>query len=105
MSTSAPCPYCGAVESAPSEHPSDPMRAVDALYREVALIRRLAETSADQSEEIRMLRETVARLRGSSVAAVHAPRPASRASQPGTHAPLRPKTTSPATPSRSSSAA
>lgn len=69
MGTSAPCPYCGATPGAPGER-SDPMwRAVDALYQEVARIRRLAETSADQSEEIRMLRETVARLRGSSVAA------------------------------------
>jgi hypothetical protein len=45
-------------------------QAVEALYREVALIRKIAETSTDQSEEIRLLRETVARLRGSSVAAV-----------------------------------
>lgn len=71
MGTSAPCPYCGATPGAPGELSADPMRqAVDALYREVALIRKIAETSTDQSEEIRLLRETVARLRGSSVAAV-----------------------------------
>ena len=70
MGTSAPCPYCGATAGAPGERRSDPMRqAVDALYQEVARIRMLAETSADQSEEIRMLQETVARLRGRSVAA------------------------------------
>lgn len=70
MGTSAPCPYCGATAGAPGERRSDPMRrAVDALYQEVARIRMLAETSTDQSEEIRMLQETVARLRGRSVAA------------------------------------
>lgn len=68
MRTPAPCPYCGATPGTSGEPASDPMRqAVDALYREVALIRKIAETSTDQSEEIRMLRETVARLRGSSV--------------------------------------
>lgn len=70
MGTSAPCPHCGAPPGAPGERPDPMWRAVDALYQEVARIRGLAETSADQSEEIRMLRETVARLRGGSVAAL-----------------------------------
>lgn len=71
MGTSALCPYCGATSKATGEPQVDPMRqAVDALYWEVAHIRRLAETSADQSGEVRMLQETVARLRGRSVAAV-----------------------------------
>jgi hypothetical protein len=100
MGTSAPCPYCGAGEAAPAERHSDPMRrAVDALYREVALIRSLAETSADQSEEIRMLQETVARLRGSSVAAVH------HGPQPGARAPLRTASASLGGQTRGSSAA
>lgn len=70
MGISAPCPYCGATPGEPSERPPDQMQlAVDALYREVARIRMIAETSADHSDEVRLLQETVARLRGSSVAA------------------------------------
>lgn len=70
MGSSAPCPHCGATLGEPSERPPDQMSlAVDALYQEVARIRMIAETSADHTDEIRLLQETVARLRGSSVAA------------------------------------
>lgn len=113
MGISGPCPLCGASPGAPAERPAEPMgQAVDALYQEVALIRKAAEASANQSEEIRMLRETVARLRGSSVAAAqyaglstsqHASAPHGKRGSRAAHHPASASTLSPS--SRSSSAA
>jgi hypothetical protein len=41
-------------------------RALEALYDEVARIREIAERSSDEARELRLLRETLARLRGTS---------------------------------------
>ncbi|MBV9380072.1 MAG: hypothetical protein JOY82_22270 [Streptosporangiaceae bacterium] len=89
MGASARCPYCGAVRG------DDAAAGIDALFREVARIRALAERAQPAREraqapesreaesreaesreaallrEIAMLRETVARLRGSSHATAH----------------------------------
>lgn len=65
----ARCPHCGSISGGTAA-------ALDALYREVARLRRLAEEpalteaaahEADLLREIRLLRETVARLRGGIV--------------------------------------
>lgn len=59
----ARCPHCGAIQGGSAA-------ALDALYREVARIGKLAEQAAREAElrrEIRLLRETVARLRGGIV--------------------------------------
>jgi hypothetical protein len=108
MGASARCPYCGAVRGDDASGPAGETRqAIDALYREVARIRELAEHPRTDSEparaacnghaqpateaaagaaaeaagtaagsreaallrEIALLRETVARLRGTSHAA------------------------------------
>jgi predicted nucleic acid-binding Zn-ribbon protein len=57
----ARCPHCGAIEGGASA-------ALDALYREVARLSQLAQEAAsreaDLRREVRLLRETVARLRG-----------------------------------------
>ena len=69
----ARCPCCGAARGAVDGEPMRARQALEALYRQVALIRQLAEAEASshQSDEIRLLRETIARLRGTS--AVPAP--------------------------------
>ena len=62
------CPHCGSISGGTAA-------ALDALYGEVARLRRLAERplkeaaarEADLLREIRLLRETVARLRGGIV--------------------------------------
>jgi hypothetical protein len=92
MGASARCPYCGAVrgddaavrDDAASGSTGETRQAIDALYREVARIRELAEhprpagTAPPHCDggsreallrEIALLRETVARLRGTSPAA------------------------------------
>lgn len=60
----ARCPHCGAIQGGSAA-------ALDALYREVARIGKLAEQAdareAELRREIRLLRETVARLRGGIV--------------------------------------
>jgi hypothetical protein len=85
------CPYCGAArDGAGDGSPAQRRQALEALSREVARIRELAEGSsaqpavqeyqkviAAQARQIRLLRETVARLRGASQAS------ASQASGPG----------------------
>jgi hypothetical protein len=67
MGATEPCPHCGAAR------PDSERNPLDALYREVARIREIAErqgpeqeTIARLSREVRMLRETVARLRGTT---------------------------------------
>ena len=63
MGSSAPCPFCGA----PREAAADPVAAaLEELNRQVALIRAMAEKSSRQDREIRLLRETIARLRGTA---------------------------------------
>jgi hypothetical protein len=75
MDEVARCPHCGAVKGGTAA-------AIDALYREVSRIKDLAQRQrsapqdatgdaarareAELLHEIRLLRETVARLRGSS---------------------------------------
>jgi predicted nucleic acid-binding Zn-ribbon protein len=75
MDEVARCPHCGAIKGGTAA-------AIDALYREVSRIKDLAERrqaasqdvtdeaakarEAELLREIRLLRETVARLRGSS---------------------------------------
>jgi len=75
MDEVARCPHCGAIKGGTAA-------AIDALYREVSRIKDLAERRQQASQdvtddaaeareaellrEIRLLRETVARLRGSS---------------------------------------
>ena len=62
------CPYCGAVrEDAGDERPLSAGQALEGLYHQVELIRKMAETSSRQSDEIRLLRETIARLRGTTL--------------------------------------
>jgi hypothetical protein len=76
MDEIARCPHCGAIKGGTTA-------AIDALYREVAKLKELAERpgppatdpakslaaprarEAELLREIRLLRETVARLRGS----------------------------------------
>jgi hypothetical protein len=66
MGASESCPHCGAVPQGAAEQP------LAALYQEVARIREIAEQQhgseqeiiASLSREVQMLRETVARLRG-----------------------------------------
>jgi DNA repair exonuclease SbcCD ATPase subunit len=67
MGASEACPYCG------TARPDSERNPLDALYQEVARIREIAErqspeqeTIARLSREVRMLRETVARLRGTT---------------------------------------
>jgi hypothetical protein len=73
MGATEPCPHCGAAR------PDSERNPLDALYQEVARIREIAErqsigerqgpeqeTIASLSREVRMLRETVARLRGTT---------------------------------------
>jgi predicted nucleic acid-binding Zn-ribbon protein len=64
MDEVARCPHCGAINGGTAA-------AVDALYREVSRIKDLAlaldsaqAREAELLREIRLLRETVARLRG-----------------------------------------
>lgn len=75
MDEVARCPHCGAIKGGTAA-------AIDALYREVSRIKDLAQRQrpaprdltddaakareAELIREIRLLRETVARLRGSS---------------------------------------
>jgi hypothetical protein len=74
MDEVARCPHCGAIKGGTAA-------AIDALYHEVSRIKDLAERQrqapqdvtgdakareAELLREIRLLRETVARLRGSS---------------------------------------
>jgi hypothetical protein len=58
----ARCPHCGAIQGGSGA-------ALDALYREVARLSQLAQEAgareADLRREVRLLRETVARLRAS----------------------------------------
>lgn len=55
----ARCPHCGSVQGGTAA-------ALDALYREVQRLTELAGTrEAELLREIRLLQETVARLRGS----------------------------------------
>jgi hypothetical protein len=68
MGAPEPCPRCGAVGI--GERHRQPL---DALYHEVARIRAIAErqetereTIAALTREVQMLRETVARLRGTN---------------------------------------
>jgi hypothetical protein len=66
MGAPEPCPHCGAVPRGAAEQP------LPALYQEVARIREIAEQQhgneqeiiAGLTREVQMLRETVARLRG-----------------------------------------
>lgn len=67
MGEPEPCPRCGAVGVGAPER----IGPLDALYHEVARIREIAERQeteqeiiADLTREVQMLRETVARLRG-----------------------------------------
>lgn len=57
----ARCPHCGAIQGGSSA-------ALDALYQEVARLSHLAQEAvareADLRREVRLLQETVARLRG-----------------------------------------
>lgn len=69
MTTSEPCPRCGARQ-----------HALETLYDEVARLRETVERQGSEqatidalTQEVRVLRETVARLRGTSQAT--APRP------------------------------
>ncbi len=54
------CPHCGAIQGGSSA-------ALDALYQEVSRLGRLAQEAGDREadlrREVRLLRETVARLR------------------------------------------
>jgi hypothetical protein len=71
MDQSARCPYCGAVQGAPGEDESrQTRRALEALHSEIARIREIAERSSSEAKELRLLRETLARLRGTSAPAV-----------------------------------
>ncbi len=81
------CPYCGAVRDATGERPAaatgerPPTSAgevLEGLYEQVELIRKMAEKSSQQASEIRLLRETIARLRGAGAHEVP--------SSPGQHA-------------------
>ncbi len=96
MGTLGTCPYCGAVTSGATtggavtssavtntvddRAPGSARQVIEALYQQVALIRAMAETSSHQSQEIKLLRETVARLRaaGSAPAGSHSVPAASR---------------------------
>jgi hypothetical protein len=69
MGAPEPCPHCGAVGAGVPER----LGPLDALYHEVARIRAIAErqeteqeTIAGLTREVQMLRETVARLRGTT---------------------------------------
>ena len=75
MGAAEPCPHCGAVGRNAVEQP------LAALYQEVARIREIAERQhggeqeiiASLSREVQMLRETVARLRGTTYRGVGRP--------------------------------
>ena len=68
MGTPAQCPYCGSFrEGAGDDRPLSAGQALEGLYHQVELIRKMAETSSRQSDEIRLLRETIARLRGTTL--------------------------------------
>jgi len=78
MGTPSPCPYCSAPRRAGGGGRHDAVAdALQDLNRQVALIRKMAEESSRQEREILLLRETIARLRGSPVA-VARPRAAAR---------------------------
>ena len=69
MGAPEPCPRCGAVGAGGPER----RMPLEALYHEVARIREIAERQAAEREtiagltrEVQMLRETVARLRGTA---------------------------------------
>jgi hypothetical protein len=70
MDQSARCPYCGAVPGTPGDdESSQTRRALEALHAEIARIREIAERSSSEAKELRLLRETLARLRGTSALA------------------------------------
>jgi hypothetical protein len=61
------CPHCGAIRDDSADSGSlSAGQALEGLYHQVELIRKMAERSSRQSDEIRLLRETIARLRGTS---------------------------------------
>jgi hypothetical protein len=69
MGAPEPCPRCGAAGAGAPRR----IGPLDALYHEVARIRAIAErqeteqeTIASLTREVQMLRETVARLRGTT---------------------------------------
>jgi hypothetical protein len=67
MGVPSRCPHCGAIrEDSGDGGPLTAGQALEGLYHQVELIRKLAEKSSRQSDEIRLLRETIARLRGTS---------------------------------------
>lgn len=80
MGAPEPCPHCGAVRDGEPERRGP----LDALWAEVARIREIAERQESEQEtetiaaltrEVQMLRETVARLRGTThLAAAARPR-------------------------------
>jgi hypothetical protein len=76
MGASESCPHCGAVRGNAVDQP------LAALYQEVARIREIAEqrqqenaqeTIASLTREVQMLRETVARLRGTTYRGIARP--------------------------------
>jgi hypothetical protein len=78
MSQTPPCPYCGVRPSQAHGRDGDAERAERLLAAELRRIREIAETRqvrADKqridelSREVRQLRETIARLRGSAASA------------------------------------
>jgi hypothetical protein len=66
------CPYCGAADGDAADRPDPRRQALEALHREVARIREIAEQQSPEQEiarlthEVQLLRETVARLRGTT---------------------------------------
>jgi hypothetical protein len=67
MGVPSRCPHCGAIrEDSGDGGPLSAGQALEDLYHQVELIRKMAEKSTRQSDEIRLLRETIARLRGTS---------------------------------------
>ena len=75
MGTPERCSHCGAARGAAGDRPAASRpQVLEALYQEVARIREVAERREEErstiealSQEIRLLRETVARLRGTTV--------------------------------------
>ena len=68
MGATTPCPYCGGSRGTAAHRPASPVAlALEELNRQVAMIRKMAEEATRKDDEITLLRETVARLRGASL--------------------------------------